>query len=273
VRRPLALLAIASVLAVSGCGADDATVGSGETVTSAAARLSRQAPAPVASGALSGIADGVETRRRVGYVQPQALAALLPASTARAATERILGADGARVLGAGDGVRTAVQAGRVTVLQSDDGRREVRGTGPTARALADAAPERSVIQPTSPSAVQSCLGDAAAQTLVGSGVLGRNSTMGVGLRSGQDAPAGLKLVVCVSPNYRKQLYGSIRAMERRFGRPDERDPRSPQIGEDEIGEQQIAFGVIPVELLSRTELLDLLEGGDALRSLLPDPPV
>lgn len=275
-RSFLVLLLVLPTLGLAACGADgpeDSGTSGGPGATRAAARLDRQASAPVVSGALEQIADVAEARRRVGFVDPEALAGLLPEADAAAAIRRVLG-PGAAVLEGGDpgAVRTAVQVGRVTVLGTADGKREVRGTGATAAALEDPTPERSVIQPVSPGSVQGCLGDTAAQTIVGPEVLGPSSAIGVGLRSNLDAPAGLKVVICVSPHYRKQIHGSVRAMERRFGRADERDPRAPVIGEDELGEQEIAMGVVPAETVSRADLLDLLEGGDALQSLVPPPP-
>ncbi|MCW3000123.1 MAG: hypothetical protein JWN65_3672 [Solirubrobacterales bacterium] len=92
------------------------------------------------------------------------------------------------------GARTAVALGSASVLH-DGTTRVVHGSDRLREALDDPTPQRSVIQPVSPSAVQSCLGDAAAETLLGAETLGAGTTLGVGLRSSQDAPTGLKLVV------------------------------------------------------------------------------
>lgn len=241
----------------------------------AASQLERQPPAPSAGGALVEIADGPAARRRLGYVNLPALAALTSASESRSIARRVLGRSAREVESRPAGaVKTVVRVGSATVLKGPGvtSGRVVLGGGPLARTLADPSPERSAILAESPSSVQSCLGDAATETLVGAGRLGAKSTIGVGLRGGQDPPAGLSLVICVSPRYRKQLYGSIREMHRRFGRPDPADERSPVIGEDEIGEQQIARGIIPVDRLSRRDVHAYLAGGERLLSLVPPPP-
>ncbi len=259
----LALAAAAGLAACGGKGPAEEPVTGARPV---AQELTRQAPAPRAAGLLATIADGPAARRRLGYVDAEALAALLPAGEARAVTRAVL-------RGPSPGPRTvAVRVGGATVVRgtAPGAPREVRG-GPAAlrRLLTDAAPTDNVIQATSPGAVQACLGDAAAETVL---QLGRSTTLGVGVVAGQDAPAGLKLLICTSPRYKGQLYGAIRRMEARFGRPTEGDPRSVVITEDEIGEQQIAKGVIPVERLAPGRLARYLAGGRLLRSLLPPPP-
>ena len=112
-----------------------------------------QPPPPATSGALAQVSDGPQARKRLGYVNEAALArAELPFS-ARAVR--------ARVLGAG------------ATVQRDGGIVSVGVERAAADRLADTEPKTSAITPRAQSAVQSCLGDTLAQTILGPGHDGR----------------------------------------------------------------------------------------------------
>ena len=161
------------------------------------------APAPETAGALALIADGPAARRRLGYVDPDRLANTgLPV---RDVSMSVLG--------------TTTDAPAIRV-------------GNDVTAVADGPPpETSAITPAAPSAVQSCLGNAVAQTILG---MGDDAAIGVGLT---DSGEGVQLRVCGAPHYVRHLDVMERALVR----------AGADATEVEIGEREIVAGVLPVD--------------------------
>lgn len=114
-------------------------------------------------------------------------------------------------------------------------------------------PERSAIAPNAMAVAQSCLGDAEALTLLGPGTMGEDAALGVGL-----TPNGLQ--ICAAPRYLRDIDAIVEDMRRRFG-------PAATVGEQEVGEREIASAVVPVASLRRADLVDLLAGGESLRAL------
>jgi hypothetical protein len=187
-----------------------------------------QAPASTAAGALTRVTDGARARTRLAFADAGALRqADLPVEP-----DRVLRA----VLGR--------PAGAVTV------------PGP-----ADTPPETSAITPPAPSAAQSCLGDTLAQVILGSRTMGRDAALAVGLAESGDAPAGLQLRICGAPRYLRDIHAMERALEQRFG------ATGAVVGENEIGEREIVFALVPAGAVAPRRLLRLLAAGDELRGL------
>jgi hypothetical protein len=199
------------------------------------------AAAPAAAAALARVPDGPDARRRLGYVDAERLATAELPVPARAVIERVLGR-GADAL-AGE----AVRVGRDMTFP---------------REPAGAAPQTSAITPAAPSAVQSCLGDTFAQTILGPGLLGDDAALGAGLAESADPPAGIQLRVCGAPKYVRDLHAMRRRLERRFG-----SLPGALISEREIGEREIVAAVLPGARLRAGELLGPLAGGRSLRAL------
>ncbi len=134
-------------------------------------------------------------------------------------------------------------------------------------ALSDPRPETSAITPVAQSAVQSCLGDAAAQTTLGPRTMGRDSAIGVGLRASADKPAGVQLAICFAPHLRRDLHAGQRRLKREFAALRVPRSRRPVIEEKDIGERDILSAVIPADAIGQRKLLGLLDGGRSLRAL------
>ena len=211
--RVIACVAVAAALPTAGCfgGGDD------DDPPEAAARdalpaAQAQPPAPTTAGTLAQVADVGPARERLAFVN---LAAVAGAPVGRAALlDRVLG-PGARAAGASE-AGTVVRVGdAATVLHGDDGAPVVRGAdGALARALADPRPATSAITPDAPSAVQSCLGETLAQTVLGPGTMGRDAALGAGLAEGGDPAAQLR--ICAAPRLIRHIHATERALERRF---------------------------------------------------------
>ena len=211
--RLACLLAVVSAaLLAAGClGGDDpaeetATLPPAPVLTGAHA----QAPASTTAGTLARVPDGDAARTRLAYANVDALrAAELPVPADRV-LRRVL----ARVPAAG---ATAIPA------------------------PADRAPQVSAITPVAPSAVQSCLGDTLAQTVLGSRTMGRDAALGVGLAESGDAPAGIQLRICGAPHYIRDIHAMEHTLETRFG------GGGSVIGEKEIGEREIVFATVAAD--------------------------
>ena len=281
VRRSFALACslVASGAGLVGCaGASDS---SRDTQGRILPRAQAQPVAPEAAGALTQIADTAAARRRLAYVNLVRLAEVRPAVAPGKVLRRLLGDVGAQRLLA-RWARTAVQVGGATVLRGPPVQDLARAAGQPARSggvvfggdaalrrtLADPRPEVNAIAPGAQSAVQSCLGDTAAQTIVGPAVMDRDGAIGAGLRATRDRPAGVQLAICFAPRLRREIHAAQRRIERRYAAalslPRE---RRPVIGELEIGEREMLSAVLPADAVDERELLALLGGGRALRRL------
>lgn len=273
------VLSILISVLVAGCGGGDDRAASDRVRpgSDAGTRLQATAATPAAAAALSAIPDGRWSQRQVGYVNLDRIRALdaLPAAEV---LDRVLGrgANALRALPAGS-ARTAVRLGTgVTVLRGDGVARAGRSIGPGAVAAgADAdlatrlaAPsDVTAITPAAQSAVQSCIGDTVAQTVLGPGVMGADAAVGVGIAASRDAPAGLQLRICGAPHYRRHIHAMERRLQRRFGRSGAGARSAPVIGEHEIGEREVVRAVVAAESVPRAVLLRLLAGGRSLRAL------
>lgn len=224
-RTTATTLAVLAAVA-AGCGGGDEHA-RGPAAPSIAA--SDRPAAPAAASVLSRVADSAAARRRLAYVDGARLAAVPGLADGRV-RRAILGA-GARADG---GVRV--------------GDRLVAPQG---------APAVNAIAAETPSAVQSCLGDAAAETIVGPAVLGTRSAIGAGVRPG--AAGGHVLAVCAAPHLRRDL-GRI-ARRLRAGLP------GADVHGAEIGERDIVMAEVDVARVPRERLLALLSGGRDLRRL------
>jgi hypothetical protein len=257
---------IVALLVLAGCSSGDPAPErvSRPALTGAQAH----AAAPGTAGALTQIPDGEAAQRRLGYVAVEALGqAELPFS-ARDVTRRVLGAGAAAL--PETGVTSAVQVGddatvlRGDVLDSVDGVPSGDDgvvVGAEAHALADPSPETSAITPAAQSAVQSCLGDTLAQTILGPGTMGDDAALGVGLAESQDTPAGLQLRLCGAPKFIRHIHATQKRLEARFG------DAEAVIEEREIGEREIVAGVVAAGDLPPQQLLRLLAAGRELRAL------
>lgn len=220
----LTLAVLAAVAA--GCGGGDEHA-RGPSAPSAAGAARPAAPATAA--VLSRVPDSAAARRRLGYVDAARLAAV--PGLAEAGVRRA-------VLGAGARSTGAVRVGdRLVVAQG--------------------APAVNAIAAETPSAVQSCLGDAAAETIVGPAVLGTRSAIGAGVRPGPDG--GHVLAVCAAPHLRRDLRRIARRL--RAGLP------GAVVRGAEIGERDIVMAEADVAHVPRARLLALLSGGRELRRL------
>jgi hypothetical protein len=229
---------------VAGCslGGDDQEPASSSAAPSRQLNGAQvQAPPPETSGALAQVADSPQAQERLAYVNEAGLArADLPFS-AQAVRERVLG-PGARA-----------QRGESLVSVGVD--RSVAGE------LADTAPPTSAITPGAQSAVQSCLGNTLAQTILGPGTMGPDAALGVGLAESGDEPAGVQLRICGAPKFIRHIHATERTLERRFG-------ELPSVIEErEIGEREIIAGVVAADALPPRRVLRLLSAGPELRAL------
>jgi hypothetical protein len=237
-RTTLLLLA----LALAGCGGGDGgdATAPGPPAGRVLAGPQAQAPPSPTAGTLALVPDGPQARRRLAYANLDALtAADLPVAR-DAVVRRVLGRGGAA------GTGTAVRVGA-----------EAPGSP------GEAPPARSAITPAAASAVQSCLGDTLAQTLLGPGAMGADAALGAGLAESGDAPAGVQLRICAAPRLIRHLHDAEQAFARRFGALG----RRAVWGEREIGEREIAFATVAAGALPAGDVLALLAGGPALRAL------
>lgn len=262
--RPLLLAALACAPALASCGASDeaAPLAVGPRLTAAQA----QPRAAVAPGALATIADTTESRTRIGFVNVAALEDLGDAVDQARVRTVVLGSGAVRLDDATDAPSTAVQVGSATVL-GGEARTVIGGDSTLRAALASDRPKPNAIEDETPSAVQSCLGDTAAQTLVGPGRLGTKSAIGVGLVDTRDAPSGPKLVVCAAPHFFRDLHVVEDRLHRLF--PDAGRPAAqrPVIAEQEIGERDVMGAAVALDQVDPQLVRALLSGGPRLVQL------
>jgi len=218
------------VLAGCGGGDDPDLPEPRDTLTGARA----QAPAPVTAGTLALVPDSTAARRRLAFVNLDALAA----------TDLPLDRIATRVLG-----RQVAEQG-TAVRVGDD-----------LAAPPATPPQTSAITPSAQSAVQSCLGETLAQTILGPETMGDDAALGAGLAESGDAPAGIQLRICGAPRLVREIHAMERALEKAFP-----EPRNV-IGEREIGEREIVAGTVAADAVDPARLLDLLAGGRSLRAL------
>ncbi len=257
----------ALIAALSGCG-DDA---SAPIAVEPARTLAQDTPPPaLAPGVLGTTTDVPPARTRLAFVNPGALTELggpLPADEIARLT---LGKAGAARLAAVDAPApdAVVQAGPTTLFVT--GQQRVASGGPASvrSDLERTGAQTSLITAETPSAVQSCLGDAAAEVIVGPGVLGRMSSIGAGVVSTDDAPAGPKLLVCAAPHYARDLHATEGRLAKRFPAEGAAAGREPVVAEQEIGEREIVGAAIPLDAVKPALLRELLSGGPALTALI-----
>lgn len=263
VKKLLVLAAIGVLPTLTACG--DSGSGAPIAVQGLSPEQSQPRPA-VAAGALGAVADSAEARRRIGFVHPAALAEVEGPLSPSQMTRAVLGDGAAALEQAPAGTLTATQIGAATVLGGST-RTIVGGSSEQRKRLAVLNPETNLLQAETPSAVQSCLGDVAAETIVGPGVLGVRSAIGAAVIDTQDPPAGPKLVICATPHF----YRDLGRVERRIATLFPSDGLPPEdrpvIGEQEIGERDIMGAAIALDQVPASVLRNLLEGGDQLVAL------
>lgn len=247
--RFAALVLLIAVLA--GCGGESQPSVDETPAPPALTGARERAPAPTASGALTQIADSRAARTRLAYANLARLDEVGPVIGRRALLTDLLGRGGARV--ASGTAPTAIRVADRSVLR-----------GPEYTAVR---PQTSAITPAAPSAVQSCLGDTVAQTIVGPHVMGRDAAIGVGLRTGADAPAGVKLAICWAPYYRRDIHAAQQRIERGLLPLLADRDGDAVVGEIEIGEREILSAVLPAEALPKATLRGLLRGRPALTAI------
>lgn len=247
---------------IAGCGASSPLAVESSRIDSAPTTP----VAPAAAGTLAKIPDSAEGRTRVGYVNVDELSRLGGPLSADEITRLVLGNAGATRASSASGLRTAVQVGETTVLEGES-RTMVGGTPAFRRALAQEPFDTSVITEESPSTVQSCLGNAAAQVIVGSDVVGPVAAIGAGVIDTADQPAGPKLLVCAAPHYRRQVHQLEHELTELF--PAQGPPAGRAVtAEVEIGEREMVGSAVLLAQVDRALLRDLLSGGPALVSLM-----
>ena len=267
----MVLLICAAV--VTGCGAkaEDGPVDPSAAVVPALVGAQARPAAPPASNALTQVPDGRAAQTRLGYVNLQRLSGVSSALAPERVQRAVLGTGAARLqqLPAG-AVQTAIQVQDATVLrgpgltqQQLDGARP-SGTdglvvGPGAAALTDTGAQVNAIQGNAVSAVQSCIGDPVAQTVLGPATLGRDRAIGVGL---QDAGGTPTVALCFAPRLVRHIHEAQTLVARRFP--------GATVREEEIGERDMLLAELPLQRLGARELAALLRGGPALQRLAVD---
>ena len=277
--RTIRLLLAAAALGSAGCGdRDDATRVGGATVQELRGSQA-QAPASAVAAALTQVRESPESQERLGYVNLARIGEVDERLPRASILRRVLGPGAVRLAAFPDGAaQTAVQVGPATVVRGtgaaeaaasgvDSGRDGVvlGADAEFARVLQDTRPVRTALSSVATAAVQSCLGDAAAQVILGNrGLDTRDAAAGVGLRASQDPPAGVQLVVCYAPRFVRQIGGTIEVFEKRFGDLS----GGPDIRELEIGEREMFSGALPVADLQASQVSALLGAGEGLLALL-----
>lgn len=278
--RSRTFLLATSVAAVttfaSGCGGDDAATEASVGVATNRTVAQDAPPAAIANGALASIADGAGSRERLAYVHPAALDALTATPgvdfNADEISRLVLGSSGAADLRTASPVpTTAVRVGNgragATVLDAPSGRTVEGSSRSTRETLEATTPKVSAIAAETPSAVQSCLGEPAAEVIVGPAKLGRMAAAGAAIVDTADAPAGPKLIVCLAPHYARELHAGETRLSAAFPAKGVAADRAPIIAEQEIGEREIVGATVPLEQVDPALVRELLAGGAALEQL------
>jgi hypothetical protein len=131
--------------------------------------------------------------------------------------------------------------------------------GAAAEALADPNPQTSAITPNAQSAVQSCLGDVLAQTILGPAEMGSDAAVGVGLARSVTEPDALVLRICGAPRLIRHVHALEKQLQREF--------KTATVEEREIGEREIMTAVVDLDALPAVRALALLSAGPELRAL------
>ncbi len=248
-RRRSIVLPLLATAALAGCGNDERPA---QTTAARAAvpAAGTDAPRPSAvAAALARIADVPAAERRLSYVNFD-LAGDVAAVGDRRLVRRVLGDVTARS-------GTAVRVGDA-VVRHRAGDTVIRNAGARLRqALEDPAPTHNALTAETPSAVQSCLGDAAIEAIVGPARLGYMSAIGASLRddgSGTDV-----LSVCAAPHYARDLARIERRLRRLLP--------AAAVEEHDIGERDIVSAVVAVTEVRERLVHELLAGDAALLTL------
>lgn len=277
--RPRRFILVATTAAATafaaGCG-DDASPEASLEVAAKRTVAQDVPPAAIANGALASIADGAGSRERLAYVHPASLDAITATPGVEYDADEIarlvLGASGAADLrSASPAPTTAVRVGNgaagATVLDAPSGRTVEGASRSTRDALEPTTPQVSAIAAETPSAVQSCLGEPAAEVILGPTKLGRMAAAGAAIVDTKDAPAGPKLVVCLAPHYARELHAGEARLQAAFSAQGIAPSRKPVIAEQEIGEREIVGATVPLEQVDPELVRELLAGGPALVEL------
>jgi hypothetical protein len=253
---------LAATLASCGAGSpDEASVAAADAAPRPAAQASP--PPALAPGTLASIADVPAGHRRIGYVNVSALNAFGgPLSTAEI-SRLVLGAGASRAKAP---AKTVVQVGTATVVDGEQ-RDVVGGSAALREPLTPTSPQVSLITEETPSAVQSCLADGAAQVIVGSAVMGRSSAVGAALVDSEDLPKGRKLLICAAPHFVRDLDPTLARLRAAFPTAGTSADTRPLIGEMDIGERDIVRATVSVATIKPSLLRDLIAGGPALTRL------
>jgi hypothetical protein len=258
----------AALLALSACGDDSrprATVAVrplDQKLTPAQA----DPAAPLAPATLATIAGVADAEAGFGFVDVAGLASLTAPLDATGISRAVLGRAAAQLASSApaDTVKAVTQVGPATVL--DGAARVIRGgTAAMRRTLTTRRPAPSIITADLTAAIQTCLGDAVAERLLGPATVGRGAAVGVALSHvGTATP---HLVVCASPRLVRDL-GPVEARMRARLSGVATSTQKPVIGEVELGERDVVRGALPVAGVSAAGLRALLSGGPQLRALL-----
>jgi hypothetical protein len=218
---------------------------------------------------LGSLAESRETQRRIGYAAPHALQRAIddPIDRKQLLTV-VLGHPEAASAAQRPDAFAVARIGAATVIDDTDGRRTVAAPGSaSAAALASTTPPRSVLAAETMSALQACLGDPAAEVLVGPGTLGPAAGIGAALLT-SDAPGGGAIVrICAAPHYVRQLAPIRRQFSSRFA---ELRPRAV-VEPVEIGERDVVRVSVPAGALRADQIAALLSGGPALVRFAREP--
>lgn len=262
-KKPLALAVCLTAL-LPACGSDDQPL----AVSAARVDVNAEPAAPVAAGTLAKIADSATAQRRIGFVNVKALASVGGPIPAAEVQSLVLGTAGsARLDEATSAPTTAVQIGDATVLGLPEERMIIGGSSALRASLGDESSETSVITEETQSAVQSCLGEAAAQVIVGPAVAGKWAAIGAGVVDDADQPSGPKLRLCAAPHWVREVHALEKQLSDAF--PATGDPAlRPVVAEMEIGEREMVSATVSLKTIDPTLLRDYLAGGPGLVELI-----
>src|SRR5690349_20313678 len=190
-RRALPLLIL-----LAGCGSSaDAVAPSPTPEPRELTGAQVQPPPPGASGALVQLVDSRESRTRLAYVDEARLDV----------AELSLRAERVRDVVLAKGFQTSSEAGIIAIGR--DATEPTEAEDAEANALAGHAI----------SAVQACLGDPFAETIIGPETMGDGWAMGAGLAASPEDPDFVELRVCGVPPVR-ELHALERTFQRRIGK-------------------------------------------------------